>query len=257
MQNHGKKPACALICALALVPAGPAAAQVLTARIAAQETLAPKWIQTAKRVTGICPDILAALERAEPRLRFTGYRNSRSLPALEAGLESGSLDAACALIETPRRAAIGLRIGKPVYVIRHVLAGRRGDDAVVRDVSDLVRLDALVTAQRSSALTPRLKRAGVRVDDATDDNAVNLRKMLAGHGRFVYINALALQHYVRVERLQQQVRVLPAVLAEEPAYFWVSRKADPALARLLAPALGKLRASGELDRIYARWAATP
>jgi polar amino acid transport system substrate-binding protein len=51
--------------------------------------------------------------------------------------------------------------------------------------------------------------------------------------------------------------VLPEVLAEAPAYFWVSNKADPALAPLLGDAIDQLKASGELDRIYTRWAATP
>jgi glutamate/aspartate transport system substrate-binding protein len=49
--------------------------------------------------------------------------------------------------------------------------------------------------------------------------------------------------------------VLPVILGDEPMYFWVGHKADPALAPLLGAALDKLKASGELDRIYARWAA--
>jgi glutamate/aspartate transport system substrate-binding protein len=226
-------------------------------RVAAQEALAPKWVQESGRVTGICPDIMAAVERIEPRLHFTGYRRSRSLPGIEAGLESGSLDAACALDDSPRRRTIALQAGKSVYLTRHVLAARAGDLAVVRDLHDLVRLGAMVTSQRGAAFTDRLKAAGVHVDDATDDNGVNLRKMLAGHGRFAYMNELTLQHYLRGEGLSPRVRVLPVVLAAQPAYFWVSRKADPALVGLLGAALDRLKADGELDGIFARWSATP
>jgi glutamate/aspartate transport system substrate-binding protein len=53
------------------------------------------------------------------------------------------------------------------------------------------------------------------------------------------------------------VRVLPVVLADEPTYFWVSHRADPALAPLLGAALDKLKASGELDRIHVRWENMP
>jgi glutamate/aspartate transport system substrate-binding protein len=81
--------------------------------------------------------------------------------------------------------------------------------------------------------------------------------MLAGHGRFAYMNELSLQHYLRNEHLQARVRVLPVVLGAEASYFWVSNKADPALPRLLAGALDKLKADGELDRIYAHWATLP
>jgi glutamate/aspartate transport system substrate-binding protein len=226
-------------------------------RVAAQEAIAPKWVALPERVAGICPDIMAAVERVEPRLHFTGYRRSRSLPGIEAGLETGSLDAACALVPSPRRRAIALPVGKSVYLVRHVLAARAGDPATVRDTQDLVRLGALVTSQRGSAFTDRLKEAGVKVDDATDDNGVNLRKMLGGHGRFAYLNELNLQHYIRSEQLGKRVRVLPVALGAEPAYFWVSRKADPELAGLLGAAIDRLKAEGELDRIYARWAAMP
>jgi glutamate/aspartate transport system substrate-binding protein len=250
---RGTRALLALVCGLA---AG-GSAWSMEVRVAAQEAIAPKWVQLPERAAGICPDILAAIERVEPRLHFSGYRRSRSLPGIEAGLESGSLDVACALIGSPHRHAIAVPAGKSVYITRHVLAARAGDPAVVRDLRDLVRLGALVTSQRGSVFTDTLKAAGVRVDDATDDNGVNLRKMLGGHGRFAYVNELTLRHYIRTEGLDYKVRVLPVALGAEPAYFWVSRKADPALAPLLGAAIDRLKADGELDRIFAHWATNP
>lgn len=245
------------LAALALGLAACAGASAIEVRVAAQEAIAPKWIQLPGRTTGICPDIMAAIERVEPRLHFSGVRRSRSLPGIEAGLASGNLDAACALIVSPRRQAIGVTAGKSLYITRHLLAARAGDTAVVRDMHDLVRLGALVTSQRGSVFTEALKAAGVRVDDATDDNGVNLHKMLAGHGRFAYVNELALKRYLRTERLGARVRVLPVVLGAEPSYFWVSRKADPAVAPMLGAAIDRLKADGELERIFAHWAAEP
>ena len=202
-------------------------------------------------------DLIAAVERVEPRLRFTGLDASLSLPGIELALEKGRLDAACALVPSPRRTVIAAPVGKPVYLVRHRLAARADDAVDVAGVPDLLRLNALVTSQRGSAFTDKLKAAGVRVDDATDDNGVNLRKMLAGHGRFAYMNELTLRRYLRTDNLEGRVRVLPVVLAEEPAYFWVSRKADPHIAQLLGDALDRIKASGEADRIYVRHAANP
>jgi glutamate/aspartate transport system substrate-binding protein len=241
-------------CAIAL--AGEPA-EVVDARIAGQEAGVPKWVHLRNRVAGICPDILLAIERVEPRLRFTGYRQSRSLPGIEMGLDSGSLDVACGLARSARRQALAEIAGPAVYAVRHRLAARADDGADVHAIADLVRLDPLVVAQRGAVFTEELRAAGVRIDDATDDNGVNLRKMLAGHGRFLEMNELTLRHYLRSEGATQQVRILPVVLKDEPSYFWVSRKADPAIGRLLGPALAKLKASGELDRIYARHAANP
>jgi glutamate/aspartate transport system substrate-binding protein len=221
MKNTHKAAWRLFACALGMAATG--AAWGMDVRIAAQEAIAPKWLQLPDRAAGICPDIIAAVERIEPRLHFTGYRGSRSLPAIETGLETGSLDAACALIPSARRHAIAVQAGKSVYITRHLLAVRAGDPAVVRGLQDLARIGALVTSQRGSVFTDELKAAGVRVDDASDDNGLNLHKMLAGHGRFAYLNELTMKHYLRSEKLAARVRVLPVVLGAEPAYFWVSR----------------------------------
>jgi glutamate/aspartate transport system substrate-binding protein len=257
MGKYARTVRCALV-ALALA-AGPAAqAQALEVRVASQEALEPKWLREGGRVTGICPDIMAALEKIEPRLHFTGYqRSSRSLSGIETGLETGTLDAACGLVSSARRLGIGRPVGKPIFHVRHYLAVRRNDPVTIESEEDLARLGDLVTTQRASVFTERLVAAGVRVDDATDDNRVNLRKILAGHGRFAYVNDLTLHYLIRKDGLEDRVRVLPAVLADEPTYFWVSRRADPTLAPLLGAALDKLKASGDLDRIYARWADLP
>lgn len=253
MEHFGKIAAralCAAACALALAPAQ---AHTLVVRIAAQEALEPKWMHEAGRIVGICPDIMAAVERIEPRLHFVGQERSRSLPGIQAGMAQGSLDAACALVDSPQRHDVAQPVGKPVYLARILLAARADDPVKVETVADLVRLGDLVTSQRGSVFTERLKAAGVRVDDATDDNRLNVHKVLAGHGRFAYVNELMLRRFVRVEGLARKVRILPAVLSEQPAYFWVGNKADPALAPLLGAALDRLKASGELERIYARW----
>ena len=255
MGKHATTARAALL-ALALALAN-GHAQALDVRVAPQEALAPKWLHDGERIVGICPDIMAAVERIEPRLHFVGLRRSRSLPGIEAGLETGTLDAACGLVTSPRRVAVARAVGKPIFQVRHLLAVRRNDPVEVGSMNDLVHLGELVTTQRASVFSDRLRAAGVPIDDATDDNRVNLRKMLAGHGRFAYMNDLTLHYLIRHDGLQDRVRVLPVVLADEPTWFWVSRKTDPALAALLGAALDRLKASGELDRIYARWASLP
>jgi glutamate/aspartate transport system substrate-binding protein len=242
--------------ALLLAAGATAAEPAFEVRIMAQEGVAPKWIVYNDHVEGICPDIIAALERAEPRLRFFGYAQGRALPAIEAGLKSGDVQAACALMDSSRRRAVARIAGEPLYMIRHRLAGRAGDHARVANLADLARLHALVNIAPNSGMVERLRAAGVAVDESSGDSLLMLRKVLAGRGRFTYMNELTLQRNLRATGWDDRIRVLP-LMQDEPAWFWLSRKADPELVRLVERALARIRASGELGRIYARWSRLP
>lgn len=240
--------------ALLLLAGGAGAAITpMTVQVLAQESIPPKWIFDNGVATGLCPDVLAAIERVEPRMQFTGYDRGRSLLVIEDALESGKVALACGLLDSARRQRIAIRSQLPLYDVRLRLAAVASDQQVVDTLDDLVRLKPLINGARGSGFIVELKARGIAIDDSTGDNIVNLRKIIGGHGRYTYMNELSLTYLIRVEHLEQQVRILPAVFSQESLYFWVSRKADPALAPLLDQALARLRANGELARIYERW----
>lgn len=238
--------------ALAAGPA-PARARVSNLPVLAQESLPPKWIDRGDHSDGVCPDILRAIEKLEPRVRFTGQHEFRSLPVIEQGLESGDVACACALLDTARRRGIATIVGKPLYMVRHRVAAAASDHARVDNLDQLVKLKPLVNTSRGAGYSDQLRALGLKVDDSTSDNVVNLKKIIAGHGRFFYMNELSLNWIIRENGMGAQVRVIPGVLKEEPVYFWVSKKVPPATVHLLDQALLKLKANGELSRIYARW----
>ncbi len=246
-------PCAALLLAGAVLLGGNAGATHLNVRVLAQESIPPKWIVEEGKASGLCPDVLEALARVEPRLSFNGFDRGRSLLVIEDGLASGKVDLACGLLDSSRRRSVALRSQIPMYEVKLRLAAVASDRQVVNNLDDLVRLKPLVNTARGSGFIVQLKERGIAVDDSTGDNVVNLRKILAGHGRYTYMNELSLLHLIRSEHLEGKVRMLPAVFNEEPLYFWVSRKSDPALAPMLDQALVRLKANGELARIYDRW----
>lgn len=241
----------ALLALLAL----PAQAQNYTLRVMAQESLPPKWIKHQGQPAGACPSILAALEKAEPRLHFIGTDDFASVPMIESGLESGRVDCACALLDTPLRRQIAIPSSQALYIVKHKVAVAAHDPVEVRTLADLVRLKATIATSRGAGYADQLRALGLEVDDSTGDNLVNLRKIIAGHGRFFYMNQMTLEWIVRENRLGDKVRILPAVLKEEPVYFWISKQTDPNAAKLVELALQRLRANGELGRINQRWFA--
>ena len=234
--------------------AGPAAAAPITLRVHAQESVPPKWIVGQPQVSGVCPDILAAIERIEPRLRFARDVESRSIALLEQGLANGKIDAACALLDTAARRQIAEVVGPPLYAVRHRLAARRSDPVTVNSMAELLRLQPLINTQRSAAYAAQLRGLGLQVDDSSGDIAVNLKKIMGGHGRFFYINELTLTWMLNKEPYKEKVRMVDWVVKEEPIYFYVSKKSPRAAVALVDQALHTLKDSGELARIYARWA---
>lgn len=230
-----------------------ASASELVLRVTGQESLPPKWVQQNGPSTGVCPDILAAITRVEPRIRFTGLDDIRSVLVIEQNLHLGLADIACALVSTPLRRRIATAIPQPLYISRQRLAAAAGDTAEINSLDDLARLKPLVTTSRGAAYIDQLRERGIEVDDSTGSNLTNLKKILAGHGRYFYMNELTLHWLIREHGLQDKVKLVPAVLKEDAMFLWVSKKSPPRAVPLLAAAIKKLSDSGELARIYARW----
>ena len=233
----------------------PVLAAEVTVPTMAQTSLPPKWIGRDSGVEGVCPDILAAMTRAEPQLRFVGQDNFGSVPMIEKALESGRIACACALLDTAERRRIARRSPQPLYTVRQRVSVAAGDNVTINSLDDLVRLQSRVATSRGAGYADMLRGLGLDVDDSTSDNLVNLKKILAGHDRFFYMNDLTTTWLLREYNLQGQIRMLPATLKEEPVYFWISRQANSQQTRLLESALQKVHASGELVRIYERWSA--
>ncbi len=231
-----------------------AAGAPMTVTVLAQESIPPKWVIEDGAPQGLCPDLMAAIERIEPRVRFAGFERPRSLLVIEDALQTGRAGAACALLDSPRRRSVAVPLKAPLYEVKHRLAAAATDLQAVDNFDDLVRLKPLINTARGSAYILQLKARGIAVDDSTGDNVVNLRKIIAGHGRYTYMNELTLLRLIRTERLGDKVRMLPAVFHAEPVYFWISHRADPKLAPMLDEAVARLKANGELARIYDRWA---
>lgn len=204
-------------------------------------------------MSGLCPDILAAIEEIEPRLRFSVPAAPRSIAVLEHGLETGKVGAVCALLDTERRRQIADILGPPLYMVRHRLAARNTDPIAIGNMAELIRLRPLINTPRNAGYAGQLRALGLDVDDSSGDNTVNLKKIQAEHGRFFYINELTLTWLMASEPVRGKVRMLDWLVKEEPIYFHISKQSPAGAVQMAEQALIKLKDNGELTRIYARW----
>lgn len=237
-----------------LVVCGPQAGAE-TLRTAAQEGSAPKFFDH-RPTQGHCPDILAALERTDPTLKFQIDPTPTPIKRLEYNLRIGRIDVICALLETPARRELAHRLPTPVYWVQERLVGRQGDTLVVSSLHDLARPGLVVVTQSGASYAQDLRQAGVNVVETSGGSPVALRNVDSGRARFYYTNALTGAYTIRQSGLSERLRLHPGVLRASPSYLWAGRHLDSATVQRLDHALAQLKRSGELDAIYQRYERT-
>lgn len=218
-------------------------------RVAPQEGSAPKFIDRSSPAKGHCPDILAAIERIEPELRFEVLPAPTPIKRIEHDIREGRLDVMCALLDTPARNVIAHRISTPIYYVRERLVGRR-DGKGVRSFADLKSSEALVVTQSGASYASDLRDAGVKVTETTGGSTIALRSVLAGRADYYYTNELTGAYYMRSEDAEGKLHLLPAVLKETPSFLWISRQQSDEIVSRIERAVARLQRDGELDRIY-------
>lgn len=255
-RSTGRRAAAAAL-ALLLWAGGAGAADL---RTAAQDATAPKFVArhgpAGAQVVGLCIDILHAIERLDPELRFVGTQHWLPMPRVEAGLAAGTLDVACALLRTPEREARFLFIEPALFPANFYLAVRADDQVRVKDWDDVRRLGAqgTVLVMHGFGIAQRLKRiGGLRVDDGGNDSATNFNKLLAGRGRFYLHRAPGIQWEISRAGMDNRIKLLSPPILSEGLHMIASRKLAPELAERLRAAIVQLRADGALERLRAKW----
>jgi len=226
-------------------------------RAAAQEGSAPKYLigppaQGAPTVSGLCPDILRAIEGADPDIRFELDPTPTPLRRIEKSLQDGRLDVLCALLETPRRHQIAQRLATPVYSVRERLVALRDEALSPKSFDELARSGGLVATQAGASYADKLRQHGVAVDET--DTVAALRNIVRHRVRYYYGNELTCVHYIKSGQLRAELSLVPGVMGETPSHFWAGKHLEPALVQRLDAALLRLKRNGTLERIYHRYA---
>lgn len=220
-----------------------------TLRVAVQEMTPPKFIISRYGISGLCPDILSAIENIDPQLHFELSRQSVPVSRIEYELEKAQLDMACALLDSPARHQIAWRISTPLYVVKERLIARKNDPVRVNNFAELAALNELVATSSGAAYISLLNKHGIRVDDSSGDNVINLKKVINKRVRFFYMSERIANHLIKENELQNKVRLLPAVMHQQAVYLWLGKHASQETRQRLEHAVKTLKANGQLQLI--------
>lgn len=235
-------------------PAG--AADIIELRTAAQQSTAPKFVAVDGSTAGLCVDIHRAIEKADPGLRITGEQQWRPLPRLEAELRGGTLDIACGLMRNREREADLVYADPALFTVSYHLVARADDPVDVQSWDDVRNLGdkGSILAIHGFGQVARLKElGGLTIDAGAADASTNLRKLLAGRGRFYYHRSPGIAAEIRKAGLDGKVRVLPVMMDSQRFYMVAGRHVAGGTLARLNRALANLDASGELKRLFNKW----
>jgi glutamate/aspartate transport system substrate-binding protein len=226
-------------------------------RTAAQDNSAPKFVRHDSKVEGFCIDILRAIEREDPELKFVGDQSSLPPRRIVAMLKSGNLDLACGMTrsdETERQ----LHVLRPaLFGVTYLLAARVDDDVQIQNWDDVVKLgkNGVVLGVTGMSILHQIEEQHHLIVVASDASSVeaNLHMLVAKRGRFFFYREPGLKKAIRDSGLSNSIKVLPTVMIATDLYLVARKDLPTETAERLQNALRSLRQSGELDKILARW----
>ncbi|MDC8784504.1 substrate-binding periplasmic protein [Roseateles koreensis] len=205
---------------------------------------------------GLSIEVMRAIERIDPALKFVGQEVLRPVSRIDLELEAGSLDVFFGLVRNQARQEKYVVLSAPLYRQFTQLAVR-GDDPIEIQTFDEIRTlggAGVVGVPRGSAYVEQLKAlGGLVVDDGAVSVENTLKKLLKGRVRFVYYGGTVLRKQLHKDGLEGRIKLIPTRFNREDVCIVVSRKTEPKLATRIEQAVQRMRGSGELSAIQEKY----
>lgn len=227
-------------------------------RVAAQDSAPKFFVNSQGKMSGLSVDIMRAVERDNPEIRFTGYEAFTPFKRMELALQAGTLDAFFGFLKNEQREALYNILPTPIFSMRYVMAVRKTDPLPAANwdtVRGLGKDGAVLTLFGTGNVDYLINVGGLVIDSQAQTVPQLLSMLVAGRGRFAYYYDSALIYGIREAGLEAQVRLLPDTHTESLQYVVFSKKADPVKVALVKKSLERLKANGVLDAIGRRYGA--
>lgn len=227
-----------------------AQAQDLTLRTVQQAGSLVKYDPASPLKPGLCLDILRAVERVDPGLRFTGLRNVVPLKRVERLLADGEVDLFFCLLRSPDRERQWRFLPVPLYGIRQVVVLRADDPRPFDSLADLAHasLTRPVLVARGTILMRRLDAANVQINEVNSEREA-LQMLMMGRTDAVYGQDINLLRHIREAGLDGKLRLGRNSFGDELHYVAVRSGLPAAQQERLTQALRKLERDGVLKQL--------
>jgi len=223
---------------------------------AAQDSAPKYFLDENKIISGLCIDIMKAIENVDKNIRFTGYNRFVPFKRIKKMLKNGEMDIFFGFVKNKSRLKDYIFLDEPLYKVNHVIAVLREDNVIINNFDDIRKLGndgKILTTFGTSTGRFLEKQGGLKIDDSGKTILANLKMLIRKRGRFVYYHNLGLVTTIKKENLENKIIILPSSFREYSQYIVFSKNVSKEVIQNIKKALLKVKNNGTLDKIYLKY----
>ena len=225
-------------------------------KTAAQNSHPKYFILENNKMGGICVDIMQAIERVDPEIKFNGYQEFLPFKRLQISLEEGGLDVFFGFRKTEERKINYLFLDVPLYQINYVVAVRADDKVKINsfdDIRSLYNNGSMLTVFGTAASDFLKMQEGVLVDDGAKNTKNLLEMLVTKRGRFAFYHDIGLRSAIKYEGYSTRIKILPVSFLTYSHFAVFSSKVPSETIDKVRSAIKKLQSNGELVQIISKY----
>ena len=234
------------LCAVAMMAV---AAQAKTITFAADATWPPmEMVDANKDIVGFCPELVAAMAKAGG---FTADIKNTAWDGIFAGLAAGKYDVIASSVSITDKRKKAMDFSDPYFEVKQGVIVREGTgikgeaDLKGKTIGAQIGTTGYFAAKKVPGATPKsYDEVGLAV---TDLNNGRIDAVICD-------DAVAADYALTNPNYAKSLTLAYLITPDEPEYLgFAVQKGDKETLVILNDALAKVKASGEYDKIFAKW----
>ena len=224
----------------------------VTFRTVYQEGFPSKFNSENPDRPGICLEVLRAVERIDPEVKFIGLEKRATTARILSMLDNREIDVFFGLARTPDRENKYIWIGKifSAQAYLFVLRSESQEFTRMEQIQQLTQNNTILVIPKTAQDEYMKKIPGIQIDRGAQDTEQNLNKLVKGRGRFYFGSDSNTMPVISRMGLLLQVKTLPILFPANDNYLAAAQGVDPVALLRLRNAMEVLNSSGELQRIF-------
>lgn len=237
-----------------------ACSQTIQLKTEFQQSYPKYFIDKHQNISGLCIDIMSAITTYAPEIKIIAPKNQFTpFKRIQQNLEDGKTDVFFGLAKNKQRLKKYTFIKIPIYELKHIIAVRKNDPVEISSFNDIINLGSqgkILTIFGTATYQFLSKQKDLILDARGRNININLNKLLAHRGRFVYFHDLGLISTINKNRkFKKEIKVLPISFRKYYHYIAFSKKVPQLIVNKITMIIQTLTENGELNKIVSQYNA--